>query len=74
MRNGDFAQYAFYVSEDGKAWGEPAAEGIFTQFYQTRSVELKKPTRGQFFRLVALSSAQGQPYLAVAELTLQTSE
>ncbi|HPS02453.1 MAG TPA: discoidin domain-containing protein, partial [Candidatus Sumerlaeota bacterium] len=74
MQNGDFAQYAFYVSADGKEWGTPAAEGTFTQFYQPRTVELNKPVQGQFVRLVALTGANQQNYVAIAELMLQTGK
>ena len=61
--------YEFYVSEDGKNWGQPAAKGTFSIDEDMEQViAFDRPHHGRFVRLVALSGFNGQAFAAVAEL------
>lgn len=68
MQNGWFTRYEFYVSPDGRDWGEPAAKGSFAAEAAEKVVEFKEARRGRLIRLVALAGFQGRPWAAVAEL------
>jgi len=67
MSNGRIADYEFYVSEDGKTWGEPAAKGTFKNDPSEQQVLLKTAKKGRYLRLVALSEVKGQRFAALAE-------
>jgi alpha-L-fucosidase len=63
-------QYAFYVSADGQAWGEPVATGEFANIKANpvqQAVALKQPAPARFIRFVALHSADGS-HVTCAEL------
>jgi len=63
-------RYAYYVSVDGKAWGEPVALGEFGNILANpvqQKVMFTKSVKGRYFKFVALQSA-GAPFISVAEL------
>ena len=67
---GNVDRYAFYVSDDGTTWGEPAARGEFGNIKADpvqQRVVFDKPVKGRYFKFVALHSADGIP-IAVAEI------
>lgn len=64
---GQIEQYAFYVSMDGIAWGNPVAIGTFTVDQIKTDIVFSAPVEGQYVRLVALSSWEG-PWTTLAEL------
>lgn len=67
---GNVDRYAFYVSADGNAWGEPAAQGEFGNILANpiqQKVMFAKPWKGRYFKFVALHSADA-PFVSVAEL------
>ncbi len=68
MSNGWFTDYEFYVSEDSKNWGSPAARGSFAADDSEKVVTFDKPCKGRFIRLVALKGYNNNPWAAVAEL------
>lgn len=70
MSNGWFADYEFYVSEDGTDWGVPAAKGTFTADAKEKTITLAEPRHGRFIRLVALTGVAGKPWAAIAELDI----
>ncbi len=39
---GEIADYSFYVSKDGKSWGNPVAQGIFPNNRELQTIYLKK--------------------------------
>ena len=47
--NGTVADYAFYVSNDGVAWGQPVAAGTFNADTAEKEVTFSG-TRGQAWR------------------------
>jgi hypothetical protein len=73
-RNGWIKDYAFHVSPDGRAWGEPAAQGTFANNAQLKTVELKQPVEGRFVRLTARSGHANGPWASVAEFEVLRAE
>jgi len=59
--------YAFYVSADGKDWGQPVAKGAFKDSANLQTVACP-PTEGRYVRLVATSGIMNRPACVVAEL------
>ena len=76
VRSGTIYTYAFYVSTDGKTWGEPVAQGSFANIANNpviQYVKFEKPVHGRFIRLVALAPANEKEHWAsVAELGVMT--
>ncbi len=68
--NGRVAKYEFYVSMDGKSWGEPMAIGQFRRTSDLVKVFFEKPAQGRFIRFRALSEQQGQIWASVGELDI----
>ena len=73
MQNGWFTDYEFYVSEDGKDWGAPAAKGTFVADETEKVVRFDVPHRGRFIRLVAIKGLNDKPWAAIAELDVVPS-
>jgi len=73
MTHGRVAGYEFYVSEDGKTWGEPAAKGTFKNDAGQQQVLLKTAKKGRYLRLVALSEVKGQRFASMAEFDVITA-
>ncbi len=67
-RNGWIKDYTFYVSQDGRDWGEPVAKGTFPNDARLKTVQLDAPKVGRFVRLVALSGHANGPWASLAEL------
>jgi len=66
--NGRVAKYEFYVSLDGKFWGEPVAKGQFKRGGDLSKVYFSAPVKCRYFRFRALSEEQGQMWASAAEL------
>jgi alpha-L-fucosidase len=64
------------VSEDGKTWGEPVAQGNFANIANnpvTQTVKFSKSAKGRFVRLVAIAPANEKEHWAsVAEMGVIT--
>jgi hypothetical protein len=67
--NGRIDEYAVYLSADGEEWGEPVAEGFFTNSTDVQDGAFI-PTQNEvsFIRLVALSEVNGEVWTSVADL------
>lgn len=65
LPNGRIRGYAFYVSADGKTWGNAVAQGEFRGEAET-SVTFAAPAAGRYLRLVALSPVQPNDFFASA--------
>jgi lysophospholipase L1-like esterase len=66
--------YMLFISEDGVNWGMPVAVGNFPDPTTTAYAQERiffKPTRGQFFRFVILSSYVSDTSTLVAELNME---
>jgi beta-galactosidase len=70
MDHGRVRDYEIYLSEDGKTWGEPAAQGRFGRSAGEHTIRLPAPVAARFLRFVALSEVNNQDYATVAELAV----
>jgi hypothetical protein len=68
MNNGWIREYAVYLGDDSRQWGEPAAKGTFPKDSKEQRVVFAKPQKGRYLRLVALSGFDNQPWAAIGEL------
>lgn len=64
--NGSIRDYALYLSQDGKAWGDPVSEGTL-RANQVSMVRFEEVSSGRFFKLVALSAHRGM-WTSLAEI------
>ena len=67
--NGAIKDYAFYVSDDAKDFGEPVAKGAFEAGDSEKHVSFA-PKTARFVRLRALSELRGQTFASIAELRI----
>jgi hypothetical protein len=67
--NGRIRTYEFYVSTDGNNWGSPVATGSFPDNSAEQEVRFTA-MKAAAVRLVALSSYDGDPWTAVAEINV----
>ena len=66
--NGRVRDYELYLSQDGKAWGEPAAKGRFNTRWAKQTINLNQPVAARHLKLVAKSEITGQAYSSIAEI------
>ncbi|MBR4994543.1 MAG: discoidin domain-containing protein [Alistipes sp.] len=67
--NGTFKGYKLQVSNDGKSWSEPVAQGEFSGNKQ-QEVIFNKPVKARYVRFTGLSSQNGQDFGSGAEFEL----
>ncbi|MGX5817536.1 alpha-L-fucosidase [Chitinophaga lutea] len=71
---GIIAKYAVYVSNDGRSWGQPVAEGSFANILNSpvaQYVNFSKPVKCGFVKFVALAPADAkETKAAIAEFGL----
>lgn len=67
-RNGRIKGYKVQLSSDGKAWGDPVAQGEFDDTAKEKRVEFAKPAKARYVRFTALSSCDGQDFATAAEI------
>lgn len=63
-------QYAVFLSNDGKNWGEAVAEGEFSNIKAnpvTQRIDLKAPTKARYLRFTAKRVLEGK-HVTIAEL------
>ena len=70
--NGDIRTYRLQVSNDGKTWSEPVAEGEFVHSKKEQTVQFSAPQRARYVRFTALSSWNGQDFASAAEIRVLT--
>lgn len=70
--NGTISVFEYFVSTDGATWGQPVASGEFSETEVARDgsfrVLLDAPVTARYFRLVAKSEVNGQPFASAAEV------
>ncbi len=66
--NGTIKDFEFHATMDKATWGSPVAKGAFRN--RSFQVELAKPVKARYIRLVALSQTSGTPFANIAELGL----
>jgi phospholipase C len=67
--DGMVGRYRFYVSEDGKEWGQAVATGTFARDKAVQEVTFPGK-EGSFVRFEALSEIHGNAWTSVAEITV----
>ncbi|AQT69362.1 Beta-galactosidase [Anaerohalosphaera lusitana] len=72
--NGHIREYEFYVSDDGKSWGDPIAKGRFGKGSGRKEVKFDDAVSGRFIKLVSLSEQSGSYYTSLAELSVMPDE
>ena len=65
--NGTIKDYEFYVSGDGKDFGQPVKKGAFGEGKEKKTVTFE-PKQCHFIKLKALSEINGQPWTSAAEV------
>ena len=68
--NGNIKGYRVQLSQDGKTWGEPVAEGEFERGAALKRITFAKPQRARYLRFTALSSQNGLDFASGAEFTV----
>ena len=68
--NGNIKAYRVQLSQDGKTWGEPVAEGNFERSANLQRVTFAKPQRARYLRLTALSAQNGLDFASGAEFSV----
>jgi len=68
--NGRIKDYKLYISTDSLDWGDPVKTGQFVNTSAPQTIVLDTAKAGRFFRLVALSEVNGNPWASAAEFTL----
>ena len=66
--------YEFYVSDDGNNWGDPVAEGEFSNIKNSPIWQEKvfEPVSGRFIKMKALSAAEENGRVGIAEFGIFT--
>ena len=65
--NGAFAKCEFYVSRDGKQFGQPVCQVTFRKTKQPQEVQCPA-TKGRYVQVRILSEVNGGPWASAAEL------
>jgi photosystem II stability/assembly factor-like uncharacterized protein len=68
--NGRIKSYELYISEDSLSWGTPVKTGEFVNTGAPQTITFDTAVTGHFFRLVALSEVNGNPWASAAEFTI----
>jgi PKD repeat protein len=68
--NGRIKEYELYVSEDSLDWGVPVMTGEFVNSASPQTITFEEPIVGKYFRLVALSEVNGNPWASAAEFSM----
>ncbi len=72
--HGTIKDYEFYVSNDGKDFGQPVKKGAFEPGKEEQ-IETFKPVKCRFIKLKAISEVNGLPWTSAAEIrVLQQGE
>lgn len=65
--NGTIKDYEFYISNDGRDYGQPVAKGAFENSKVLKSVTFP-PQQCRFIKLKALSEVNGEAWTSAAEI------
>ncbi len=68
--NGNIKTYRLYITEDTLNWGTPVKTGTWENSSAPKTVILDTAKVGRYFRLVALSEVNGNPWASAAEFSL----
>jgi PKD repeat protein len=69
--NGRIKDYELYISENTLNWGEVVSTGQFGNTAAPQTITFDEPVIGRYFRLVAISEVNGNPWASAAEFYLK---
>ena len=69
-RNGWIKDYAVYLGDDGKTWGQPVATGHFPQTADWHPIKFDKPVQACFVKFEAIRGFGDGPHASLAEIDL----
>ena len=74
--DGTISFYRFYLSLDGKQWGEPVSQGEFSNIKNSPVLQRKmfEATSGRYFKFVADREINNRGFVSIAELGIITKE
>jgi alpha-L-fucosidase len=74
--DGTVSEYKFYVSQDGRHWGEPVSQGEFSNIRNNPVLQTKAfdVTGGRFIKFEADREINDQGFVSIAELGIITSQ
>lgn len=74
--DGTISHYSFYVSKNGKQWGEPVSEGEFSNIKNSPILQSKSfdPVQARYIRLVAEREINEGSFVSIAELGVITAD
>ncbi|MDE6379386.1 MAG: discoidin domain-containing protein [Muribaculaceae bacterium] len=72
MSNGRIKEYEIYFGNNPEVWGAPVATGAFKDVAGEQIVELSDPVNARYFRLIARSEVNNNPWASAAELGIRT--
>jgi len=74
--DGTISHYRFYVSEDGKQWGDPVSEGEFSNIKNSPILQTKNfdAVQARYIRFVAEREINGGSFVSIAELGVITAD
>jgi Concanavalin A-like lectin/glucanases superfamily/F5/8 type C domain len=67
MENGSIKDYEFYISEDGKDFGQPVTKGTFENSKEKKTATFA-PKQCRFVKLKAVSEVNGEAWASAAEI------
>ena len=73
-QNGWIKDFVFYVSADGKTWGDSVVKGTFAKNAKIKTLKFAKPVTTKFVKLVALSGYADGPWASLAEFNVIDAE
>lgn len=72
MANGRIAEFAVYLSDDGRSWGGPVAAGTWPNTSQVKRLRFRTPHTARYVKLVARSEVGGNVFASAAEVEVIT--
>ena len=69
-------RYEYYVSEDGKKWGQPVSEGEFANIKNSPVLQKKEfnPAKGRYVKFRVISPAEENGRVGIAEFDIITQK
>ena len=74
--DGTISHYSFYVSKDGKQWGEVVSAGEFSNIRNSPVLQVKsfEPRTGRFIKFIGEREINDQAFVSIAELGVITAD
>jgi alpha-L-fucosidase len=72
--DGTISNYQFFVSADGKRWGQPVSEGEFSNIENNPILQTKtfSPAVARYIRFVGVREINDRSFMTIAELGVIT--